>query len=93
MDLEKPGVLDIWSIVSAKDGKPYVQFKYGKDEDPLKFQLSPDEAREHANKITEVAFAADADAFLVDFLTKKIGVEMSAAVGLLKEFREWREKK
>jgi hypothetical protein len=82
--------LDMFSIISAKDGNPLVQFKF---DDDHKFQLSPDEAREHATKIIEVAFAAESDAFLVHFLVMKTGLEIEKAIVILKDFRDWREGK
>jgi hypothetical protein len=83
------GTLDIWSIVSGKDGKPYVQFKFDEEH---KFQLTPIEARQHAYKILQVSFAAEADAFFVNFIVEKIGLELEKAVGLLADFRHWRAK-
>jgi hypothetical protein len=80
--------IHVESLVSAQTGKPVVHVHWG----PMDGKLTPAEAREHARKIMEVALAAEMDAFVVAFMHEKVGLELGAAVMVLRDFREWREK-
>lgn len=79
----------IESIVSAQTGKALVKLEWG----PMSGQLTPAEAKEHAVRILEVAWGAEVDSILVEFFTTKIGVDMLAAVQILRDFRELRRKR
>jgi hypothetical protein len=82
------GVLEITSLVSLKDGKPYLTLEFG----AVRIQLSADEAIAHAGRILEVAAGASADAFLVAFLRGKIGISDQQTIGaLLQDFRAYRD--
>ena len=72
-----------------KEGEPFVQLIM---DGKVVGQMSTKEARDHALATLEAAEAADQDAFMVDFLHTKIGMEMPAAGRILVEFREWRER-
>lgn len=83
-------VININSIVSSRDYRPFVQLNWGSGG----CQMTPDEAREHAYKILAAAEAAESDAFLVDFLREKVGLSTAVDVSMiLQHFREFRENK
>lgn len=52
--------------------------------------VSSEDARAIARDIIDTAHAADADAFLVDFLRGTIGLDGATAVSMLGHFRDWR---
>ncbi len=64
-------VIDVQSGVNAR-GEPFVQIL--NDGEPVG-QLTPDEAREHAKIIMEVAEAAEQDAFLKEFFGQRASQE------------------
>lgn len=76
----------IESMVSTKTGKAFVKFDWG----PMSGVLTPEEAKAHAVKVLEVAWGADADSILIEFLTNKVGVTLEAAVMVLRVFRDLR---
>lgn len=47
-------------------------------------------ARDHARAITEAAEAAEQDAFIMDFMQKKVGVDFNTAGQVLVDFRHFR---
>lgn len=77
--------IEVQSIVSAADGKPYVQLKWGDQVG----QLTPDEARQHALALLDAANAAETDAGLLRFIRQQGGTERQAAA-LLAHFRTYR---
>ncbi len=81
----------IWasSSVHADDRAPWVHLQWA----DKKGMLTPEEARQFALSVLETAQAAEHDAFLVKFLTEKIGSDVPTAIAVLREFREMREKK
>lgn len=80
-------VIHIESLVSAATRKPLVRIEWG----PMEGKLTPAEARAHAQSIMEVAFAAELDAFVVHWLTNVIGTDITKALLVLRDFREWRK--
>ncbi len=81
--------IHINSVVSARDYRPFVQLKWGKEG----CQMTPDEARAHAYAILDAANAAETDAIMVGFLREKVGLKEGADIGvILKDFRDLREK-
>lgn len=54
-------------------------------------QMTPAKAREVAQIIHEAAEAADTDAFLYQFLTRKVDTNPAAALAVLADFRQWRQ--
>jgi hypothetical protein len=82
-------VINISSVVSSRDYRPFVQLKWG-DEG---CQMTPDEAREHAYSILSAAEAAESDAIFVTFLNEKIGLKEGADISLLLlDLRKFRER-
>jgi hypothetical protein len=56
-------------------------------------QMPPETATELAHNLLSCAEAALGDAFLVEFMRDRVGLEMEQIGGLLNEFREWRDKR
>jgi len=82
----KESILEHQSGVNPA-GQPFVQLILnGK----IITQLSTSEARDHARAITEAAEAAEQDAFMLDFLQNKIGLDLNRAGQVLIEFRNYR---
>ena len=81
--------IDISSVISSRDFRPFVQLKWGKEG----CQMTPDEARAHAYSILDAANAAETDAILVGFLREKVGLKEGTDIAaILNDFREIREK-
>jgi hypothetical protein len=61
------GRLETQGIVAVADGLPYVQFRQLDDEDNIvaQWQMTPAEAREHAEKTVESSMNAVYDAALI----------------------------
>jgi hypothetical protein len=68
-------------------GEPFVQLLKGNE---IIGQMSVEEARDHARAITEAAEAAETDAFIFNWVLKKVGGGPVQAMGLLTEFRQYR---
>lgn len=81
--------IEIESMVSGRTREPFVVLRWGAEGG----QLTPMEARQHARRLLEAAEAADQDAFLVDFLRDRVGVDVPQQMAVLLEFREWRAKR
>lgn len=77
--------IHVQSIVSAADGRPLVQVRWGEQVG----QFSPDEAREYALILLAAANAAETDAALLRFVREAGGADTQAA-GLLAAFRRAR---
>ncbi len=71
-----------------RKGEPFIQLML---DDKVIGQFTPEECRDHARSILEAAEAAEQDAFLLDFAKGTIGTTEEGAVGLLQEFRRYRE--
>lgn len=95
MAAQDPPIMDrieMESGVSVFDGHPFVTIHTGKE----KGQLTPDETREHAKHLMEVAEAAETDALLFRAFRKDDDVEVAQMVMLtLREERikGWPERK
>lgn len=74
----------------AHTRKPFVSLMIG-DRKPL--QISPDEARELAGRLLECADAAEGDAFIVEWFTEQVGLELPQVGALLRDFRASRERR
>lgn len=84
---QAPPNLVISSVVSGRTRKPYVQLQWGEE----RGQLTPAEAVEHATKIIRAAESALSDAFLVNFFSEKLDIAPELALGVLADFRRYRE--
>lgn len=69
-------------------GEPFVQLM---QDDQVIGQFTPQQCRDHARAITEAAEAAEQDAFLLQWTQENIGADRNAAMGMVIEFRKWRE--
>lgn len=83
----RQGEISTQGIVSAQNGKPYVQFAC--DISPTQF--TPGKAREIALMLLEAADAAESDAVLMAFARQEIGLDDARAAQLLDQFRKARE--
>ena len=79
------------SIVSQATREPFVKLSW--DTTTQQAQLTPEQARQLSSAILESAEAAEQDAFLIWFLTKKIGSDDALATATLREYRKWREER
>lgn len=90
--------LDVSTIYGHGSQQPIVELRLPKPskKQPLAeqqrnlIQLSVDEARDLALNLLQAAESAIGDAFLVDFMTQKIGLDMPAVAHLLADFRQMR---
>lgn len=55
--------------------------------------ITADDARQLGTSFILTAMAAEADAFLVEFLQEKVGQPIEVAVQILADFRRWRVEK
>jgi hypothetical protein len=74
------------SVFGALTGQPLVKLSFA----GRSTTVSSDDARAIAKDIIDTAHAADGDAFLMDFLREKLGLDTQRAVAMLREFRDWR---
>jgi hypothetical protein len=81
-------IISVSSVVSQRDYRPFVQFRWGEQG----CQLTPSEARQHAYGILDAANAAESDAMMVLFLQEKVGLEGVSIAAILQDFRGFREK-
>lgn len=77
------------SIYGGGTDRPLVELGWGEDV----HQVSPDEARAIAVSIFEAAESAETDAFIVQWLRGKIGLEIRGVAQVLRDFREWRARR
>jgi len=73
-----------------KHGEPFIQLLM--DDEPI-CQLTPEEARDHAKNILEATEASEQDAFMLEFMQKKVGLDVARAMQVIIDFRMWREKR
>jgi hypothetical protein len=85
-DEVKDKQVQVNSMFGYNTGQPAVSLKI----DDIETQMSPAKAREIALLLLGAAEAAIGDAFIFSFVTELIGADVSAAGGLLQEFRRWR---
>lgn len=74
------------AVYGAATKQPLVKVLFGKSTQ----LVSADDARTMGGQLITTAMAADADAFLVEFLAEKVGMPVQAAVRILADFRQWR---
>jgi hypothetical protein len=74
------------AIYGMETRQPLVQIIFGK----ATITVTPDDARAMGEQLITTAFAAEADAFLVEWLSGKVGQPLEVAVQILREFRQWR---
>jgi hypothetical protein len=83
-----PGIGDevvVEAIVAVSDGRPQVRMRAGE----AAWQMTPQQAREHATVVLERAIEADRDAAVVAWLGEA-GFDEAAIGGFLMEMREHR---
>lgn len=68
-------------------GEPFVQLL---QDDRIIGQMSPEEARDHARAVTEAAEAAEQDAFIMEFMQKRVGLDFQRAAQVLIDLRNFR---
>jgi hypothetical protein len=93
--MKKPKSIEARSIVSGRNLEPYVTLHLVYDdgtEDQIT-QWTPEDAYHHAMAVLGAVEAANTDAFLVSFLTEKMGVELNHTGPVLVDFRKWRERR
>lgn len=88
-DVQRRDEILVTSILGMKTREPMVNITYGAKD--VHLQLIAEDAIQLALDILAVANGAITDAFLVHFLESKAGIEHQHALGLLVEFREYRE--
>jgi hypothetical protein len=79
--------ISVNSGYGANTRQPYVELYLG----TRMVQLTPLKAREIARYLLEAAEAAEGDGFLVEYIEKISELPTEQAVGVLVEFREFRE--
>lgn len=79
----------VTSSVGHDTGRPLVGMTIDGTE---VLRMEAGKAREVAHMLLAAAEAAVGDVFMVTFLTENIGLELTQAVGVLREFRDWRTK-
>jgi hypothetical protein len=79
------GMLQVKSIVSAKDRQPYVCLTFGSEY----IQMPAEDARQHAFQVMGAAAAAETDAFLFFYFQNR-GFTESAVLDALVQFRRFR---
>lgn len=77
------------SGVNAK-GEPFVQLIQG---GKVIGQMSPQEARDHAQAMIEAAEATEQDGFIMDWVINKVGAGPQQAAGLIADFRQYRRER
>lgn len=68
-------------------GEPFVQLL---QDEQIIAQMSPEMARDHARAITEAAEAAEQDAFIVEFMQQRVGLDFDSAAKVLVDLRNFR---
>lgn len=85
---DKRNLINVSSVYGADSREPLVQVQWGDEEGVL----SLDAARQLGRDLIEAASAAETDAFLMEFLEKRVGVkEIHHRAGVLLDFRQWRK--
>ena len=86
---QSDGMIWVTTLVSQRTGEAVVEFTWG----DKRAQLTCEEARKHALGVLECAEAAETDAFIVEFFHQELGMERDKAIGILRSFRSFREKR
>jgi mitochondrial fission protein ELM1 len=84
-------MFSVTSGYGANTQQPFVAITVGAKD--FHTQMSPEQAIEIAHNLLHAAESSLTDAFLVTFLRDRVGSEMPQVVGLLNEFRQWREER
>jgi hypothetical protein len=71
-----------------REGEPFIQLLLG---DRIIAQMTPEDARSHAQAVIESAEASEQDAFMIHFFRTKLGVDFNEAGQILIEFRKFRQ--
>lgn len=80
------------SIISSRDGKPYVQVRINEGSTTAQVQLAPEDAREQASLLMRAADAAESDAFVLAFAKEQLHIsDETVLIQLLAAFRKFRE--
>jgi hypothetical protein len=69
----------------------HLVMQHGPEAQTTALQCTPDEARSIAAQIMEAASSAEADSYLFQFLTTKIGTGPNEAVHVIYDFRVFRQ--
>jgi hypothetical protein len=81
------------TIYGSKSRLPLVRIAYGKLGREKEIATMPaEDARDLAFNLLQGAAASITDAFLVSFMEARVKAEPHEIVGLLAEFRAWRQK-
>jgi hypothetical protein len=80
------GTLFVESLVTVK-GEPFVAISFGEE----RVQVPPKDAFQHAMWCIQAAEASLSDAFLNQFLEKKLGLSEQESSLMLSSFRDFRE--
>ncbi len=88
----KPICIEVRSLVSGRNLEPYIALylKYDDQSEEQITQWTPQEAEGHARQVLACIEAANTDAFLVEFLTSRVGIGLAATGPVLEDFRKWR---
>lgn len=91
----KPKSIEARSIVSGRNLEPYVQIVllYDDGTEEQVTQWTPAEAYQHATNVLGAVEAANTDAFMISFLTGKLGISLDETGPVLREFRGWRNRR
>ncbi|ASR77236.1 hypothetical protein SEA_AVOCADO_34 [Mycobacterium phage Avocado] len=74
------------AIYGAATRQPLVKVLIGK----TTMTVPTEDARSMGEALITTAFASDADAYLVEYLTETINLPLPKAVAMLQDFRRWR---
>jgi hypothetical protein len=85
-----PNELFVQTGYGAATKQPFVTLTYNGRKIA---QMPPENAVDFAHNVLACAEASLSDAFLVEFMRDRVGLEMAQVGGLLVEFREWRDKR
>jgi hypothetical protein len=89
MEPEQDHAIWIETMVASRTGDPFVVIRWYDHSG----ELTPHEARLQALQLLAAAAAAECDAFLVDFVCSRIGVDKEKAVRILQEFRRYHDER
>lgn len=74
----------------ARTHKPFVDMSYNGRKVA---QMYPESAIALAHNLLACAEAALGDAFLIEFMNERVGLELGQVYGLLLEYRDWRDQR
>lgn len=87
---ELPSELFVETGYGAATKQPFVTLTYNGRKIA---QMQPGNAIEFAHSVLAIAEASVGEAFLVEFMRDRVGLEMAQTANLLMEFRQWREQR